>query len=144
MSPVPAGYEISTDPSRLDLGLMHRYLSEESYWAKGRTFEVVRTSVANSLNFGAYNVEGEMVGAARVVTDRATFAWLCDVFVVEGHRGNGLGVALVEAVASHPDLRDIKRMVLATGDAHGLYARFGFEPLAEGPARWMVRLGKNA
>ena len=92
MSPVPAGYEISTDPSRLDLSLMHRYLCEESYWAKGRTFEVVRTSVANSLNFGAYNVEGEMVGAARVVTDRATFAWLCDVFVVEGHRGNGLAV----------------------------------------------------
>ena len=85
-----------------------------------------------------------MVGAARVVTDGVTFGWLCDVFVVEGHRGQGLGVALVKAAVEHPALRDVKRMILATGDAHGLYDRFGFEPLGDESDRWMVKRGPTA
>ena len=133
-------YEISTDPSRIDLDVLHRYLRDESYWAAGRSRETVEASVPASLNFGAYDASGAMVGAARVVTDGITFAWLCDVFVLEPHRDKGLGTALVQAVVEHPDLRDVKRMVLATGDAHGLYERFGFAPMAD-PERWMVRLG---
>jgi len=136
-------YLISTDPTRLDLAVMHRWLSERSYWAEGRTRETVARSVEHSLNFGAYNAIGAMVGAARVVTDWSTFAWLCDVFVVEDHRGSGLGVALVEAAVTHPDLRDIKRFALATADAHDLYRRFGFTEL-ERPKRWMMRRGSTA
>jgi GNAT superfamily N-acetyltransferase len=134
-------YTISTDPERLDLDLVHEFLSKESYWATGRTRDTVERSVTSSLNFGAYEPDGTMVGAARVVTDWITFAWLCDVFVVEPHRGNGLGVALVEAVVSHPALREVKRLVLATGDSHGLYERFGFEQLGDEADRWMVRIG---
>ena len=133
-------YEISTDPDRLDLDVIHRYLRDESYWAAGRTRQTVESSVPASLNFGAYDAAGTMVGAARVVTDRITFAWLCDLFVLGPHRGKGLGSALVRAVVDHPDLRDVKRMVLATGDAHGLYERFGFAQMAD-PERWMIRPG---
>ena len=133
-------YEISTDPDRLDLDVIHRYLRDESYWAAGRERVTVDVSVQGSLNFGAYTADGQMVGAARVVTDGITFAWLCDVFVLEGHRDNGLGTALVQAVVEHPALRDIKRMLLATADAHGLYEKFGFTPMSH-PERWMVRLG---
>lgn len=85
---------------------------------------------------GVYAEDGTMAGAARVVTDRATFAWVCDLFVLPGHRGLGLGRALVEGIVSHPDLAEVKRMLLATADAHGLYSRYGFEPLAA-PKRWM-------
>ena len=134
------GIDISTDPARLDVGLIHRYLSEESYWAKGRSRDVVERSLAGSMVFGAYTREGEMVGFTRVVTDRATFAWICDVFVVDDHRGGGIGKALVAAVCDHRDLRDIKRMLLATSDAHALYAPFGFAPLGD-PERWMARIG---
>jgi GNAT superfamily N-acetyltransferase len=117
-------YAISTDPSRLDLGAVHAFL-RDSYWAKGVPREVVERSVANSLCFGLYR-GGEQVGFARVTSDRATFAYLADVFVLEEHRGRGLGKWLVETVLSHPELQGLRRWMLATADAHDLYRGYGF------------------
>ena len=133
------GYTISTDPRHLDVGAVHRYLSGESYWAAGVPRRTLEKAIAGSLNFGLYAGEpgGTLAGYARVVTDRATFAWLCDVFVLPAHRGRGLGVWLMEVVMAHPDLQELRNFLLATRDAHGLYARFGFTPLEE-PARWMA------
>ena len=132
------GYTISTDKTRLDIGLIHDFLSEDSYWAQDRPYDVVERSIDHSLCFGVY-AGTEQVGFARVVTDYVTFAWLCDVFVVESHRGQGLGKRLVETVVAHPDLDGIRLFILATRDAHGLYRRYaGFEPL-EVPEKWMVR-----
>jgi uncharacterized damage-inducible protein DinB/GNAT superfamily N-acetyltransferase len=126
---------VSTDPALLDLPLIHDFLSNRSYWAAGRPLEVVRRSLDKSLCFGLY--EGRrQVGLARVVTDRATFAWLCDVFVVEAYRGRGLSKWLIECVLGQPALQGLRRFLLATRDAHGLYGRFGFAPLAE-PARFL-------
>jgi GNAT superfamily N-acetyltransferase len=130
-----AGFLVSTDPARLDLALIHDFLSTRSYWAAGRSAEVVRRAVERSLCFGLYDGDRQ-AGFARVVTDRATFAWLCDVFVVEEYRGRGLGEWLVEVVLAHPDLQGLRRFLLATRDAHGLYERHGFRPLAD-PARFM-------
>ena len=127
--------EISTEPNRLDIDVIHRFLSESSYWATGRPRAVVQRSIDNSLCFGAY-ADGRLVGFARVVTDYATFGWLADVFVLDAYRGQGVGKALVRAVDDHPDLRDV-RLLLATKDAHGLYAQYGFEPVA--PDRYMTR-----
>ena len=118
-------YQISTDPTRLDLAFIHQFLSTKSYWAKGRPVELVRRSIEHSLPFGLYK-GARQVGFARVVTDRATFAWLADVFVDEGERGRGLGVWLVEVVLSHPQLQGLRRWTLATRDAHEIYRRFGF------------------
>ncbi len=132
------GYLISTDQNLLDLDVIHRWISEESYWAPGRSRQTVAASVQASLNFGIYADDGEMVGAARVVTDFATFGWLCDVFVIDEHRGRGLGKALMAAVADHPELTGLQRIILATADAHQLYARYGFELMAN-PERWMQR-----
>ena len=130
-------YTISTDRARIDLGVVHRFISEESYWGRGRPLEVVRRSVENSLPFGVYR-GAEQVGFARVVTDYATFAWLADVFVLQGHRARGLSKWLMEVVLSHPKLQGFRRWVLATKDAHGLYRQFGFEELRR-PERWMER-----
>ncbi len=130
-------YVISTDPARLDLETIHTYLSGSSYWAQGRPLEVVRRSVENSLCFGLYH-RARQVGFARVITDRATFAWLADVFVLDEARGQGLGKWLVETILAHPDLQGLRRWVLATKDAHSLYSRFGFAPLKR-PERWMER-----
>ena len=121
---------VSTDPALLDVPLLHRWLAEASYWARGIPEAVVRRAVDGSLCFGAYE-GGRQVGVARVVTDRATFAWLCDVFVDEAARGQGVSKTLVDAVVAHPDLRGVRRMMLATSDAHGLYARYGFEPVTD-------------
>jgi len=129
--------EISTDPNRLDVDMIHHFLSEHSYWARGRPPEVTRRAIAHSICFGAYQ-DGRQVGFARVVTDRATFAWLADVFVVEEERGRGVGKALLAAVMEHPELQGLRRMFLATRDAHGLYAQFGFQPLDD-QSRFMVR-----
>jgi GNAT superfamily N-acetyltransferase len=134
-------YTISTERERLDLSVIHRYISEESYWGKGRALEVVRRAVENSLPFGIYKGE-ELVGFARVVTDYATFAWLADVFVLEAHRGRGLSKWLMEVILSHPELQGFRRWVLATKDAHGLYRRFGFIDLHR-PERWMERPDPN-
>jgi ribosomal protein S18 acetylase RimI-like enzyme len=122
------GYRVSTDRGRLDLAAVHRFLST-SYWSPGLPLEVLTRAVAGSLCFGLYDDRGQ-VGFARVVTDRATFAYLCDVYVLEGHRGRGLGRWLMEVVVGHPSLQGLRRFVLVTRDAHGLYERFGFRSLA--------------
>jgi GNAT superfamily N-acetyltransferase len=126
---------ISTDPALLDLRLVHDFLANRSYWAAGRPMEVVRRSLDCSLCFGLYERDRQ-VGLARVVTDRATFAWVCDVFVLEEFRGRGLSKWLIESVLSHPDLQGLPRLLLATKDAHGLYRRYGFVPLVE-PTRFL-------
>jgi GNAT superfamily N-acetyltransferase len=134
--------EISTDPARLDVGLIHAFLSEESHWARGITRERVERALANSLCFGAYE-HGRQLGLARVVTDHATFAWLADVFVVASQRGRGIGALLTEAVVSHPALKDLRRSALVTSSAPGLYARYGFAALAK-PEIWMERFHPDA
>jgi len=134
----PAGdLRISTDPAELDLEWLYPALSERAYWALGRGRLVFERSIAGSLVFGAY-VGTRQVGFARVITDQATFAWIYDVFVEESARGLGVGKRLMAAIVEDPRLQGLKRMLLATDDAHGLYAQFGFEPLAE-PGTWMAR-----
>lgn len=121
---------IRTEPDRLDVDAIHAFLTR-SYWAKGVSRERVAKSLEGSLCFGLF--EGErQIGFARVITDRATFGYLCDVYVLEAHRGRGLGKRLVEAVRAHPDLRALRRLLLKTRDAHGLYAQFGFERVGDG------------
>jgi GNAT superfamily N-acetyltransferase len=133
------GYEINTDSSRLDLDAVHGFL-RRSYWAAERPLEAVRHSVEHSLNFGLYRAEDRrQVGFARVVTDFATFAWLCDLFIDEAHRGRGLGVWLTQTVMDHPRLQGLHRWLLATRDAHRLYDKVGFGPLSA-PERWMEKL----
>ena len=127
-------YAISTDLSKLDVDAIHAYLSQ-TYWAAGRTREVVVKSLAHSLNFGLY-LGAQQVGLVRVITDYATLAYLCDVYVLEAHRKQGLSKWLMQCVKAHPELQSIRRWLLVTRDAHGLYAQFGFTPL-ENPARWM-------
>ena len=131
------GYTISTERERLDLELIRRFLREDAYWSVGIPAEIVDRSIDNSLPFGLYGPRGEQAGFARAVTDRAVFAYLADVFVVPGHRRRGLGVWLVQTVLSHPDLRGLRRFVLATEDAHRLYERFGFRSVAEGSSPLM-------
>jgi GNAT superfamily N-acetyltransferase len=120
------GYVVSTDPGRLDLDVIHSFL-RTAYWSPNVPREIVERSIEHSLVFGLYGPDGGQVGFARALTDRAAFAYLADVFVLEGHRGRGLGKWLVETVLSHPDLQGLRRILLGTEDAHGLYARFGFE-----------------
>ena len=119
-------YTISDDRARLDLDVVHGFLSGESYWARGRSRERVERSIEHSLPFGLYRADGRQVGFARVVTDRATFAWLADVFVVAEERGRGLSKWLVECILAHPELQGLRRWILATHDAHELYRRYGF------------------
>jgi GNAT superfamily N-acetyltransferase len=121
---------ISTDPAHLDVAVIHRYLSEESYWAKNIPLETITRAIANSLNFGLYAPDSQLAGFARVVTDRATFAWLCDVFVLPVYRGRNLSKWLMQVVWAHPELQGLRRQLLATRDAHGLYQQFNFKPLA--------------
>jgi N-acetylglutamate synthase-like GNAT family acetyltransferase len=129
---------ISTDPSDVDLDWLHAALSERAYWALGRSRELVERSVAKSLCFSA--LEGDrQVGFARVVTDEATFAWVCDVFVDEGSRGQGIGRLLMAAITRDPRLAGLKRTVLVTSSPE-FYAPFGYEPL-DRPERWMLRKG---
>jgi GNAT superfamily N-acetyltransferase len=132
---------VSTDPARLDLGLVHGFLTR-SYWAEGIPRETVERSVRNALSFGLYDWERQ-VGFARVITDAATYAYLADVFVIESHRGRGLSKWLMRAILDHPDLQGLRRFSLATKDAHGLYAPFGFRSLAE-PSRHMEILRPDA
>ena len=133
---------ISTDPAQLDVTAIHRYLSEESYWARRIPRATVERAIANSLCFGAYAPDGTLAGFCRVVTDRATFAWLCDVFVLPAYRGHGLGKQLVRTVLAHPDLQNLRRHLLATLDAHGLYEQHGYTPLRY-PERWLERAQPN-
>lgn len=132
------GYLISDDRSRLNASVIHKYLGEESYWSRGIPRSTLDIALANSLCIGVYSKEGYQVGLARVITDRATYAWLCDVFILPTHQKHGLGKALIAAVMSHPDLQGLRRLALATADAHGLYAQFGFTPL-DNPSRHMEK-----
>ena len=136
---LPPGYEVSTAADRLDVGFVHGYLTDLSYWARGISRELLERAMAGSLCFGLYGPEGEQVGFARVITDRATFAWLADVFVAPAAQHGGLGKALVGAVLSHPDLQNLRRFMLVTADAHGLYQKFGFEQPVR-PERLMEKL----
>jgi GNAT superfamily N-acetyltransferase len=133
-------YEFSTDAARLDIDAIHAFLTQ-SYWSPGIPRATVARAIANSLCFGVF-WQGQQVGFARVVTDKTTFAYLCDVYVLEAHRGHGLAKRLMEHVTKHPDLQGLRRMMLATRDAHGLYAQYGFTPLAA-PDRIMEMLRPN-
>ncbi len=127
-------YQVSTDPARLDTAAIHDYL-RRSYWAEEIPLDVVIRSLAGSLCFGLYQGTRQ-IGLARVITDRATYAYLCDVYVLEEYRALGLGRWLLESVMAHPDLGGLRRLSLVTRDAHGLYAALGFTPLAQ-PDRHM-------
>jgi N-acetylglutamate synthase-like GNAT family acetyltransferase len=117
-------YEISTDPTRVDVRMVHEFLTN-SYWAKGILLETVRRSIEHSIPFGVYHGQ-QQVGFARIISDLATFAYLADVFIVPPFRGRGLSRWLMECIVGHPDLQGLRRWMLATQDAHGLYAKFGF------------------
>jgi GNAT superfamily N-acetyltransferase len=133
----PTGVRVSTDPADIDLEWLHPALSERAYWALGRTREQLTAAIARSLTFAAF--EGDrQVGFARVITDGVTFGWVCDVFVDEAERGRGVGDLLMATIAADPRLAGLRRLVLATKDAHGLYERHGFGPLVH-PDRWMER-----
>jgi predicted GNAT family N-acyltransferase len=128
-------YELSWDPKRLQFDRVHTALAG-SYWSPNVSREIVERAAANSLVLGAYRQDdGEQIAYARVITDRATLAYLCDVIVFDGHRKSGVGKALVSAILAHPDLQTVRRFLLATQDAHGLYAQYGFGPVVDG--RWM-------
>lgn len=127
--------EISTDPARLDLDVIHGFL-RTAYWAKGRRRSVIERAIRNSMCFGAYD-RGRQVGFARVLSDRAVFAYMMDVFVLPEFRGRGIAKELMRAILDHPDLQNLRVFLLATRDAHDFYSQFGFRPLVE-PARWMA------
>lgn len=133
---------ISTDKSLVDVDMIHSFLSNESYWARNRTREQTKTAIENSICFGIFLGE-DQVGFARVVTDRATFAYIGDVFVLDEFRGRGLSKKLMQAMLEHPHLQGLRRWVLATKDAHGLYEQFGFTTM-KFPERWMELPAKDA
>jgi GNAT superfamily N-acetyltransferase len=130
-------YEIDSDLARMDIDRVHQWLSTDAFWALGRTRETVETAARNSLNFGAFTRDGTQVAYARVATDHATFAWLCDVYVDRDHRGEGLGTRLSEAVVARLRPMGLKRVLLSTLDAHDVYARVGFVPLPN-PEKLMI------
>jgi GNAT superfamily N-acetyltransferase len=135
-------FQINTDKTRLDLDVIHTFLAEESYWAQTRTLEQTRTAIGNSICFGVYDGERQ-VGFARVVSDCTTFAYIGDVFIIDEYRGRGLSKWLMETIVSHPDLQNLRRWVLATRDAHGLYKQFEFDQLRH-PNRWMEKTAPDA
>lgn len=136
-------YSISTDPSLLNIDTIYHYLSAESYWAKNIPREVVEKSITNSLCFGLYR-HAKQIGFARLVTDKATFAYLADVFVMEEYRGKGLSKWLVQVIHAHPELQGLRRWVLGTRDAHGLYEQFGWTVFDEDTSkRFMQKHNKN-
>lgn len=138
---LPADYEISTDTDRLDVEVIHKFLAEDAYWSPGIPRSTVVRGIANSLCFGVYHREAQ-VGFARVVTDKATFALLADVFILKAHRGKGLSKWLMRCVVEHDDLQGLRRFLLLTSDAHGLYSQFGFKELGS-PARFMEVLRQD-
>ena len=132
-----SGYLISDDPARLNPRAIHAYLTR-SYWAQGIPLETVTRSLAHSLCLGIYTSEGEQVGLVRIISDYTTFAYFCDVYVLEAHRGRGLSKAAMDLAISHPRLQGLRRLQLVTQDAHGLYARYGFK-VVEQPERHMEK-----
>ena len=129
-------FHISTDKTLFDVDMIYDFLANRSYWAKGRSRETVEKSIAGSMCFGVFDAENKQAGFARVVSDYAVFAWLLDVFILEDHRGKGLGKMLLTAIMSHEGLQGLKRWGLGTMDAHGLYEKFGFKLLSS-PERMM-------
>lgn len=137
-------YRISTDPSLLQVDMIHRYLSEESYWAQHIPIEVVKKSIDNSLCFGLYHGD-KQIGFARLITDKATFAYLGDVFILNAYRGKGLSKWMMTAIHAHPEVLGLRRWVLGTRDAHGLYEQFGWTVFDEDTRkRFMQKYRKDA
>ena len=134
---IKKGFQISTDKTLLDFELMYKYLNGDSYWAKGIPEERLKNAIENSICFGVYK-QNKQVGLARVVTDKATFAYICDVFILPGQRGFGLSKWLMQTIITYPELQGLRRWSLATADAHGLYSQFGFTPLSR-PENWMEK-----
>ncbi|MDB5009897.1 MAG: family N-acetyltransferase [Mucilaginibacter sp.] len=131
---IKKGYQISTTKSLLNFDVIYQYLNEDSYWAKGMPVEKLKMAIENSICFGIYH-QNRQAGFARVVTDKATFAYICDVFVLPDFRGQGLSKWLIQTIVEYPELKGLRRWSLATADAHGLYSQFGFKP--NRPDRWM-------
>ncbi len=134
-------FRVSSDPSKLDFSVIYSFIST-SYWAQGIPRETLQKAIDNSLCFGVYTQDNQQVGFARLVTDKATFAYLADVFIDQAYRGKGLSKRLIEAVTMHPEVQGLRRIVLATRDAHGLYQQFGFSPLDD-PALFMQIVRPN-
>ncbi len=132
---IKKGFLISTDKSLLNIDLIYNYLNDDSYWAQGIQRETLEKGIVNSMCFGVYQQDVQ-AGFARVVTDNATFAYLCDVFILPDFRQKGLSKWLVQTIVKHPDLQGLRRWSLATADAHGLYNQFGFTEISR-PERWM-------
>lgn len=140
MTAIPDGFEFSDDSARIDRDRVHRWLSEDAYWALGRSREKQDAAIAGSINYGVYRSDsGEQVAYTRVVTDGSMFAWICDVYVHRSVRGLGIGKAMMTGVIDALDLLGVWRQTLVTGDAHDLYAKYGFEPL-DHPENWMTRI----
>jgi GNAT superfamily N-acetyltransferase len=135
------GYWVSDDKRHLNIDRIHRWLSDESYWAAGRSIDVVSRSIEGSITCGCYASDGTQVGVCRWVTDSATFGWLCDVFIDTAHRGSGLGIFMVGSAMDHPAVQGLRLLALRTRDAHGLYSRFGFGPST---GNWMDLLSPGA
>jgi len=134
-------YNISNDKAKLDMEMVHDFLSREAYWSKGIPMEKVKESVAHSLCFGVYE-EDRQVGFARVISDYTTMAYLGDVFILPAYRGKGLSKMLMNSIMQHPSLQGLRRWILLTGDAHGLYSQFGWSSIAD-PVRWMEIHDRN-
>ncbi len=134
-------FRVSSDPSKLDFSVIYSFIST-SYWAQGIPRETLQKAIDNSLCFGVYTQDNQQVGFARLVTDKATFAYLADVFIDQAYRGKGLSKRLIEAVTMHPEVQGLRRIVLATRDAHGLYQQFGFSPV-DAPALFMQIVRPN-
>jgi GNAT superfamily N-acetyltransferase len=135
----PDGYWVSDDDALLDVARIHSWMSSQAYWAGGRSYDTMARAIQHSLSVGLYAPAGAMAGYARLVTDRATFAWLCDVFVDDAHRGHGLGSFLLTHTIGHPDVAEIRQVLMAE-PGRSLYRRFGFGGLAR-TERWMERPG---
>jgi GNAT superfamily N-acetyltransferase len=134
------GYWVSDDPALLDVARIHAWMSDESYWARGRSYDTMARAIEHSLSVGLYAPDGSLAGYARMVTDKATFAWLCDVFVDAAHRRHGLGSFLIKYTVDHPDVADIRQVLMAE-PGRSLYRRFGYSDLARAD-RWMERSGR--
>ena len=137
-----SGYRISSESSEMDIAVIHGYIAQ-SYWANNIPLSIMQTAINNSLCFGVFTDAGEQIAFARVITDSATFAYLADVFVLEMHRKQGISKWMIENIIAHPNLQGLRRMLLATSDAHGLYDQFGFKTL-KSPALFMERHQANA
>lgn len=141
-APAASGYEFSSDPARIDRDRVHGWLSDDAYWARGRTREVQDAAIDASRNFGIYDEDGVQVAYARVVTDGVLFAWLCDVYVAPSVRGRGLGSRLVAGIVAELDALGIRRTLLATADAQEVYRPWGFDELS-GDLAWMARIAST-